>query len=91
MKIELGTLQIRPRKAFKMDEKSQIFQFLFSKKNLKTFFSNPLLQSFKKYIAGIQKKINQIGPIAAEIIGLELFKKSHPPEPAIWLDLHRVP
>ena len=73
MKIELGTLQIRLRKAFKMDEKSQIFQFLFSKKNMKTFFANPFLQSFKNIIAGIQKKFNQIGALTAEIIGLELF------------------
>ena len=56
MKIKLGTLQIRPRKAFKMDQKSQIFQFLFSKNILKKDIVNPFLQSFKKYIAVIQKR-----------------------------------
>ena len=56
MKIELGTPRIRPQIAFKMDQKSQIFPELFSKKNLKTFFTNLLQQSFKNNIAGIQKK-----------------------------------
>ena len=56
MKIELGTPRIRPRIAFKMDQQSQIFQNLFSKKVLDENIENRLLQSLTNVIAGIQKK-----------------------------------
>ena len=85
MKIEPGTLQIRPRKAFKMDQKSQIFQKLCSKQILDENIENRLLQSFTNVIAGIQK-INQIGSLTAEIIELVIFAKSHPPKHVIALD-----
>ena len=74
MKIELGTPRIRPQIAFKMDQKSQIFQKLFSKKMLDENIENRLLQSFTNVIAGIQKKFNQIGSLTAEIIELNQKK-----------------
>ena len=91
MKIELGTPRIRPQIAFKMDQKSQIFQKLFSKKMLDENIENRLLQSFTNVIAGIQKNLNQIGALTAEIIELEIFRKSRAPECVFSLDLLKEP
>ena len=70
-----------------MDQKSQIFQKLFSKKMLDENIENRLLQSFTNVIAGIQKNLNQIGALTAEIIELEIFRKSRAPECVFSLNL----
>ena len=70
---------------------SKIFSFYFLSFQKKTLSQIRSYNRFKSTQRGYKKKFNQIGPISAEIIGLEVFKKSCPPEPAIWLGLHRVP
>ena len=86
-KSSSGPPRIRPQIAFKMDQKSQIFQKLFSKKMLDENIENRLLQSFTNVIAGIQKNLNQIGALTAEIIELEIFRKSRVPECVFSLNL----